>query len=179
MNSQDLSNALGLDGLFRFFSAKREFPDEFHTFLYSTDGHTLNLDLNDTRFPFIFRDKEISINKAWVIFHLKDSEDEDIDGSGLIFDLSYSEDIIDLALRPMGHGLDGLYYAESTDPTQPTEDVREPPARPELDIGPCTWTINVDIATIPESLKLEDTERLNPDLIQDVAVVLFYILKPI
>jgi hypothetical protein len=59
-------------GLLRLFSLKHEFPNKWHRFLHpagATDPHRIELDITTERFPFMFREREISIRKA--IFYLK------------------------------------------------------------------------------------------------------------
>jgi hypothetical protein len=61
-------------GLFRFFSAKRDFPNEWHQFLHRTAGETgqLSLDLEEKRFPFQFKDKITEIKWQKLFIKLKD-----------------------------------------------------------------------------------------------------------
>ncbi len=54
------------EGLLRVFSAKHEFPGEWHQFLYPVEEnapHTLDLNLNKDRFPFLFHGKAITIKQ--------------------------------------------------------------------------------------------------------------------
>jgi hypothetical protein len=56
-------------GLVRLFSARHEFPSEWHRFLHptgATGDQTLTLELTKDRFPFLFGNKTITINKVEV-----------------------------------------------------------------------------------------------------------------
>jgi hypothetical protein len=64
-------------GFLSMFSAKQEFPPEWHRFLHpqNTDpGNKLNLPLTPNRFPFQFRDRDITINRVDVFLKFKDSQ---------------------------------------------------------------------------------------------------------
>jgi hypothetical protein len=65
--------------LARLFSAKHEFPTEWHRFLHPTDlaatTQTMQLDLSFERFPFQFRSKHIQISGVDLFLKLKDEKD--------------------------------------------------------------------------------------------------------
>jgi hypothetical protein len=65
--------------LARLFSAKHEFPTEWHRFLHPTDltatSQTMQLDLGFERFPFQFRSKRIQISGVDLFLKLKDEKD--------------------------------------------------------------------------------------------------------
>ncbi|HWP91824.1 MAG TPA: neuraminidase-like domain-containing protein [Thermodesulfobacteriota bacterium] len=61
--------------LARLFSAKHEFPSEWHRFLHPADtatSQTLKLELTQERFPFQFRGKTIEISQIELFLKLKD-----------------------------------------------------------------------------------------------------------
>lgn len=61
-----LALAEGRQGLFRLFSARREFPAEWHRFLHPAvdiGDQSLVLSLTKDRFPFLFHNSRITINK--------------------------------------------------------------------------------------------------------------------
>jgi hypothetical protein len=61
----------------RLFSAKHEFPGEWHQFLHPEQEDTpniLDMELGKERFPFYFRDKSINIGQ--IDFYLKIQEGE-------------------------------------------------------------------------------------------------------
>jgi hypothetical protein len=65
------------ENLGRLFSAKHEFPGEWHRFLYQQDAddeHVLRLDLTAERFPFRFRGSQVTIDKVDVFLSLKDAQ---------------------------------------------------------------------------------------------------------
>jgi Tc toxin complex TcA C-terminal TcB-binding domain len=65
--------------LARLFSAKHEFPTEWHQFLHPTDpavaSQTMQFDLGYERFPFQFRGKRIQISQVELFLKLKDEID--------------------------------------------------------------------------------------------------------
>ncbi len=81
------------EGILRMFSAKHEFSNEWAKFL-SSEGEEalpiLELDLNESQFPYIFRDKEITLNTAHFFLKLKEGLEYD-DASPLSFELKREE----------------------------------------------------------------------------------------
>lgn len=67
----------------RLFSAKHEFPGEWHSFLHpasDTGDQTLSLPLTKSRFPFLFQSRPITINTIELFIEVKDGR---IDASTL------------------------------------------------------------------------------------------------
>src|ERR1051326_8098820 len=80
----------------RLFSAKHDFPGEWHRFLYPPDNQTdqvLKLDAISDRFPFQFRDKTIKSLSVHLFLKLKND-----------LDLEYStkNENLNLYLNPHG-----------------------------------------------------------------------------
>ncbi len=76
----ELALAGNRKGLFRLFSARHEFPSQWHQFLHPADtavSQTLNLDLKQEKFPFQFQeqfpDTEIQISSVELFLLIKDS----------------------------------------------------------------------------------------------------------
>lgn len=68
-------SALPEEGLVRMFSAKHEFPGEWHKFLHPTetaDVQDLQFGLKSEQFPFLFHGKTITVNAVTLFFKLKD-----------------------------------------------------------------------------------------------------------
>ncbi|HEY9817671.1 MAG TPA: hypothetical protein V6D20_17975, partial [Candidatus Obscuribacterales bacterium] len=68
-----------IEGVFlmRMFSAKHEFPGEWHQFLHPEQEdtpHTLELNLNPERFPFLFQGKTVTINRTTLYLKLKEAD---------------------------------------------------------------------------------------------------------
>ena len=73
---QEAVNKIAEDGtiLSRLVSARHEFPSEWHQFLHSADSQgTLNFELYKDRFPFMFREKTITINRVGIYLKPKDT----------------------------------------------------------------------------------------------------------
>ena len=67
-----VENAIPLP-LVRLFSAKHEFPSEWHKFLHPTDtatSQTLQLDIGNERFPFHLRGRNITVNQVKLFLKL-------------------------------------------------------------------------------------------------------------
>jgi hypothetical protein len=80
-------------GLQRFISAKHEFSNEWAKFLNPAGEETapiLELDLSKGQFPYIFRDKEITLNAAHFFLKLKEGFEYD-DANPLLFKLKKEE----------------------------------------------------------------------------------------
>lgn len=80
----------------RFFSAKLEFPDEWHRFLHPDDTavkQTLELDVNKDRFPFQYRGMKLTVSAVTIFLKLKE-------GSGFTADNLLGFDLIIGSIAP-------------------------------------------------------------------------------
>jgi len=75
LNEAVAGGSTGME-FFRLFSAKQEFPNEWHRFLYTTS--TLELDLSPDRFPYMFRDRNIQINRIDIFLKLKEENSTNV-----------------------------------------------------------------------------------------------------
>ena len=147
-------------GLFRIFSAKHEFPGDWHRFLYpaSDDApQVLPLGLTQDRYPFLFRDKTVEIPKVELLLKLTDGFDN-ADGAGIKFDLTHPQGMISLELNPLA-AFGGLLHAEQT---------LTPPS------SPGSWVL--EVTDIPDALKSGDTDHLNPEAIEDIGLICHYVV---
>ena len=112
---QEAVNTLAEEGIFlsRLFSARHEFPGEWHRFLNPATGetHVLELDLNQDRFPYMFKDKVITLNTAQLFLKLK-KEDDYKDEQPLFFNLKKEggSEVKGVGLKIVGSPVDGLPY---------------------------------------------------------------------
>ena len=150
-------------GLFRIFSAKHEFPGDWHRFLYpaSDDApQVLPLGLTQDRYPFLFREKTIEITKVELLLKLKDGFDN-ADGAGIKFDLTEPQGmILSLVLNPLA-AFGGLLHA-----------VYPMHAEQTLTSSPGSWVL--EVTDIPAALKNDDTDHLNPEAIEDIGIICHY-----
>jgi peptidoglycan hydrolase-like protein with peptidoglycan-binding domain len=61
-------------GLYQLFSARQEFSSEWHRFFHPTGAgtpHRLQMTINQERFPFIFRERDLAIASAVLFLKLK------------------------------------------------------------------------------------------------------------
>lgn len=157
----DLRNALnsmivemGKTGLFRFFSAKREFPNEWHQFLHPSAGQLsqLSLPLEKKRFPFQFKDENIQIQKLTFFVQLKNAA-----SNGYEFTLSIKppeKDFIRVNFTAVPDTQNKLFWAtlNVTDVTCGTGCLK-------------TWLLGMTGGT------------LDPDSIEDIGVLCYYKLE--
>jgi hypothetical protein len=112
---QEAVNTLAEDGILlsRLFSARHEFPGEWHRFLNPATGetHVLELDLNQDRFPYMFKDKVITLNTAQIFLKLKKKDDYK-DEQPLFFNLKKEggSEVKGVGLKIVGSPVDGLPY---------------------------------------------------------------------
>jgi Tc toxin complex TcA C-terminal TcB-binding domain len=115
--------------LVRMFSARYDFPNEWHRFLHPADTaqeHKIVLDINPERFPFAFRDKALELLELHLFVRLKEGLiDEFDDSTGPPFDLSHLDatgtpdaQFTDLTFAS-GPPLPGLTHCEAFDGNAP------------------------------------------------------------
>jgi len=145
-------------GLFRSFSARHEFPNQWNRFLYPPDDQetqTLELEMNTDRFPYLFREKEIQINKT-AIFIWLEKDFENVDGQDIQLEITHPNGTITFDNFSVWNNVTGLVYAEQ-----------------EFSASPGSWSVQV--VGLPTDLQDEDNaSRLNPDAVDDIGIVCFY-----
>lgn len=172
-------------GLFRLFSARHEFPNEWHKFLHPKDTdkeQTLQLELTSERFPFQFQTKTIKISQVELFLKLKGRLDYN-DEQSLKFDLKRDggNEFPRQEFKKAASLINGLAYAKPFE--KKTEELGK-------------WVVEVDRAKsdpdtdsgIPPWLRLKDEDEkyiivevgkkeyyvLNPDAIEDAIIVVQY-----
>jgi hypothetical protein len=169
--------------LIRAFSAKHEFPSEWHQFLHPNaraDHHNLNLDLSQKRFPFQFCDKTIGIKSMHVFLQLNEEWKAQND-----FEYDDGEQLLSIVLK----NSEGDRPYADPDPEFTVrgsliENVPSVIAFREKDQSPGVWLIEIPGADdntetrrgIPRELSLfpENPLRLNPNAIDDLIIVCYY-----
>ena len=181
----------GRQGFARAFSARQEFPTEWYRFLNPTDptaAQTLAVEIDETRFPFLFRGRAIAVTGAGIMLQFKDITDpavfhldptnptplgdyRDPNAAFLKFNLippGNPPNQTGLELASADGFLNGLPYAAAN----------FQPARP---LG--AWSLQFksdDIALLAESLRYKitvdgsDLWRLKPGVIEDICIVYRY-----
>jgi hypothetical protein len=171
--------AEGRKGLFRLFSLRREFPAEWHRFLHPPDPaagqnivHRLPIDLGLERFPFLFRERKITVKPVKLFFNLNDGFDYD-DGAPLTFHLNKAGQApsaatnFELAASPV----DGLPFAQpplavGDVPQQLTLEIQEGEL-PAAAASDTTWRQTVSIGGVNHT-------RLKTDAIEDILMICEY-----
>ncbi|MFZ3495475.1 neuraminidase-like domain-containing protein [Streptomyces sp. 5.8] len=164
-------HAGGGKGLYRHFSARREFPDRWNRFLATTPGSpaVLAFSLSKRRFPYLFRDDTIKLNRPELVLIL--STDLVPDGSKRYLDCFPQRGPLTVALSGPGgaHGEPTLVADPSLggQPRSVVDGVHGQVAETEED-----WVVTVPADKIaglaPELLR---EGRLNPDGIVDLLLV--------
>ena len=177
--TNDLAAASAEVSLVRAFSAKQEFPSEWHQFLHpnvEASHHSLDLDLSEKRFPFQFRDRTIEIKSMHLFLKLKEEfEYEDAKPLSLLLknpdrNRSYA--------TPDAKNLDpGFKVASSL-----IENLPCIAAFKDKNEKPGTWSVEVPgfkkkdaRGEIPKRLSHpKNSLALNPDAIDNLIVVCHY-----
>ncbi len=178
-------------GFARAFSARQEFPTEWNRFLNPTDPaapQTLAMEIDENRFPFLFRGRTIAIKTTAIMlqfknlvdpvaFHLDPSNPTPLgdygasSGAFLKFNLNPPggpANQVGLELTSSTAFLNGSPYAATN--FQPTR-------------APGAWSLEFkseDIAAIADSLRYKitvngnDIWRLKPGLLEDISLVQQY-----
>lgn len=141
----------------RLFSAKHEFSNQWNRFLYpavTASNQILALELSSERFPFLFKNKAIKIQRVDILLKLKDDSDS-ADGAGIQFELTHSTSTTSFILNPSDK-FGGLLHSGQ-----------------EVASSLGGWAF--EVANIPSALASEDNlNRLNPEAIEDLFVVVHY-----
>ncbi len=187
-------------GLFQVFSAKHEFPSEWHQFLYQFQNlskdelpqilksrnelsQILKLDLQQKKFPFLFRDKTILITSIEIYIKLKEEEEIKYeDNEPLCFALKNPSGNKPYTIQPDnnsylkfkigGSPIKTLIYAN------PVKDKKERVGSWSLEIPVVTKSAESDGTLtyhIPDYLKdPEHSIILNPKVLEDIFIVCHY-----
>ena len=146
-------------GLFRLFDARREFSNAWNKFLNPINGQQLEILVDETRFPYIFYDKTIAIHKIGVVAHLNQVSPDLTGGFKVKFIREDGETPeIDLKEDPLPGVIDavpGLLYGE-------------------VNAGGALGKWVLSITKLPDSLKKAGTDLLNPALIENIGVIVYY-----
>ncbi len=146
-------------GLFRMLSAKYHFADAWHEFLNPTDSDPnppIAFDLSIDRFPYVFHKTTINITRVEVLLHLKPEFVED--GDGFMVVMNYSGTGTDNKLLNKDELVEGIFSARF-----------DLDNKPEIPVA-----FLLEVTEIPTALKLDGTNQLNPDVIEDIAIICYY-----
>jgi len=164
----------------RLFSAKHDFPNDWHRFLNPTDQTTdqvLNLGITQDRFPFLFRAKEIDFMKADIFLKLKPGFSyKDNTGKNLLFDLKKEggSSFTGNELKVGGSPVENLPYA--------TKLLQETPGAWTITVKEADLqTLHASNAALLQTVTINNTQikRLNPAAIEDLVVVFHYAVNNI
>lgn len=178
--------ASGLN-LVRVFSARHEFPNEWHRFFHSASGHSLTLNLSADRFPFHFQKTATRIHEVTLYLKLKPVAGAAYsNGEPFKFRL-WSPDAIEEAANSQNAA--GKPDAVSFQMISPVPAV---PADQQIehflpkataitaeDKSPGTWRLDVATSDLSQTdaywLKTVGNEkRLDPAVVEDVLLVVGY-----
>jgi hypothetical protein len=179
------------EDLMQMFSAKHEFPREWHQFLHpiaTADSQKLELALTPERFPFQFRSQTIQVKKVELFLQFKDIQDTETYTTGTPLGDYANNSALTVCLKPPGEN--------SSEVCQPLESNSAilngiPHAVIEQGIShnvanSDTWTLqanNGDIQAIADSLRYfeeiegETHHRLKADVIADLILVYHYSIE--
>ena len=143
-------------GLYQPISARHEFPTEFHRLLHpaaEAETQLLTLNLTQQHFPYMFRNRGITVDHVSVFVQLADAFIQ-ADGSGTEFVLTHpgGETNIDLGTATTLGNLRQI-------------------AIDDMDSMPGEWTLTV--SAVGSSLA-DESERLNPDAVKNIIFALHF-----
>jgi hypothetical protein len=144
------------NGFFRMFSLRHEFPSEWHRFLNPSAGtavdQLLTLTLTKERFPFLFQDKNITIEALELFAKVRPE-----------FAATHNESTLQLSLKA------GTAASADVLPLAPWNGLLRAAKTPAGQPGNWTLTAWLDMGG--------GKARLDPSAIQDIAFVCHYSLK--
>jgi hypothetical protein len=120
------ATAAGNPGLARLFSMRHEFPTEWYSFLNpieTKNGQTLEFELKQDRFPFLFRGRTIQIHRMDIFLKFKDVRVTELPSKPLVLVVYQSSAPLTVDLIPPG-----ATPIPKVPPPQPP-----PPPKPQLD----------------------------------------------
>jgi hypothetical protein len=158
---------IGKTGLFRLFSAKREFPNQWHQFLHPKAGEANHMDfkLEEKFFPFQFKGKITKITCQKLFIKLKDAiSTNDLNSFTLAFK-SPDETEFKASLAIVSNTEDKLLEATFQNMVIKESD---------------TWVLSV--TGLPDSLKAKMpdgtlTNHLDPDAVEDIGILCPYSIE--
>ena len=180
-------------GLFRLFSIKHEFSNEWHKFLRPTNDSTnqsLQLDLSKERFPFQFRDKKILINES--SFYLKLKEGIESENKPLVLDVKKQKSDItyespdSVQCQRAGYPFQGFLFGKFENRQEEItkwsiEINREKKDKEEENAIPAFLRFKIKEGTSEkdEVVRIDgkDCYRLNPDVVEDFYLACQYSIK--
>jgi hypothetical protein len=145
-------------GLFQAFSARRDFPSEWHRFLHSADAdgtQTLTLNLDPERFPYFVNEQDMTIEAAHLF--LKPKSYDPADDYALAFSLAGADSTHAGTLDVGASLVDGLPYSEPLGTTD----------------SPGTWALTVEADGSAAALR-DAGGLLDAAAIEDLIVVCAY-----
>jgi hypothetical protein len=149
----------GERGLANLFSAKHEFPSEWHRFLGAAGKQELKLPLTKDRYPYVFSGRNIAVDRVDLLVRLSEGSDVADVGTDIKFTLKISDEPVS---EPVKYKL----------PAEPNlGEALHIPAEEDEDIGgsPGEWTLT---AGDPDSNPPQP--RLNPDAVEDIGLIVYY-----
>jgi hypothetical protein len=149
-------------GLYQPFSARHEFPTEFHRFLHppaESEQQTMTLNFAQKRFPYMFKGRNIAVDQVHIFVRLAD-EFDDANVSGTEFTVTYpgpprGEETVDLG---SGFSFGNMRQVSIND----------------ISSGPGEWMLGV--SAVGAGLAAEPNQ-LNPNAIEDIIFILHYMVE--
>jgi hypothetical protein len=168
----------GQQGLFRAISVRGEFADHWSRFLnpVGIGDQVLTLALSKDRIPFLFQDRQIKVDHIQLLLVLADKLTPD---AARTYTQAYAAGPpLPVSFTAPGGATTHSDKLTSTSSYLGGTPTAAFPTTADLNDTPGDWTITAsrsDIATIAAEIHTTDN-RLNPDAVQDLLIVLHYTL---
>jgi hypothetical protein len=156
-----MAMALGSEntGLTRMFSFRNEFSNEWYRFLNppaTQQGQQVSIAIDQSRFPFMFREYDITITRAQIVLELdKDLRDEPIT----------------VSITPPEEAVQAVELSENASTGGQLSGLIE-----SISVGTGNWLIAIDENAIPEDLRIIDGDhiRLNKEAVKNMTIIVSY-----
>jgi len=152
----------------QLFSARHEFPTEWHRFLNPSERQTLQVELTKEHFPFQFQSPDLTINGLWLFLKLKDGFAYD-DTTALAFHSESADSSPQRSFKIDGSPIQNLPFAKLDGapgklPKTVLMEVRESELPNPNAAALTTWWQTVTVQG-------SDHARLKPEAIEDIWMI--------
>jgi hypothetical protein len=140
----------------RLFSLRHEFPNQWHRFLHDEPDYELEFEIRAEYFPFVAQDKTIQIQSVSLFVHPKPKLETDT-----VLTFILTSDGTEPSFEPPYEEVGTLLHQQQDFGVSLDAERRQ-----------MTWKLTM--TAIPDELKIDGTDRLDPDAIEDIGIVCHY-----
>ncbi|MGD2089730.1 MAG: neuraminidase-like domain-containing protein [Candidatus Aminicenantes bacterium] len=162
-------------GLYRLLSLRQEFSTQFHRFLHPKTAdisHETSITIEKNHFPYFLQTRELTVQEIHVVLKPKNKDDcTRFDGQNLL--------LMRAPLPPHDAAPDGESLV--VDPAEISPAWGGLPTATFSDLSGSSvgdWALRLNSTSLPDELTIDvdGKQRLNPDVIEDIFLVLRYMV---